>query len=352
MIIDTTKHKRHIFDMRLVPMDKLIVRGVQQQSAIEYWYVNGEVHCYGGFNTFLMNDLKKHGAKSFIATDLMRACNKCGRFLEPTGQQKSFGRLYKCPGCSVAWWGKPSSLPADQETRTARKLTADMLKLVKDIAPNAAIKHQLRPLGVLNKDEARFEKFKLIDLSYISNGKRKEIVEEAYVEGLFNSVEHELAKQVANRTKSIKHDMLFDEVINPDTCEHNWNWVGIDEACTNCGITKKAVLFGGLSVDDLKEPQDLCDDVTVDDVHIESGKIFFQSPQVVTLPPGMQFKSPIKKTVASQQCSHSWNYSTDRCYYCGVTKEALLFGTMALDAYAEPPAKEPEQTSGRMIDLE
>jgi len=336
MIIETTKHIRRLLDLRGVPNAKLNSLGISiNQEAIECWLIGVDDYHAFGFSNEKIQKLRTDGAiLQRNPGDYNRACNNCGRFLEPTGQQKSFGRLYKCPGCSVAWWGKPSSLPADQVTRTARKLTADMMKLVKDIAPNASLKHQLRPLGVLNKDEARFEKFKLIDLSNCSIAKRLEIVEEAFVEHLMTGFEYELAKLVANRSKGINDDKLVDKVVCQSTCNHNWGWVGIDETCTHCGATKKDLILGGKSVEDLKEPQDLYDDV--DATILAAG-------QIVDLPPGSK--------LIQMACQHEWDATIQRCIKCGITQRDFFYQHPIM--LCEPVTAKPQPTTGgRLIDLE
>lgn len=336
MIIDTMKHNRCVLNLKPVPVSRLESLSVSlSKEVIEVWYLgDGRYHGYG-FDDEKILRLRAAGAMlGFLPGEHRRVCNNCGRFLELTGQQKSFGRLYKCPGCSVAWWGKPSSLPADQVTRTARKLTADMTKLVKDIAPNASLKHQLRPLGVLNKDEARFEKFKLIDLSNCSIAKRLEIVEEAFVEHLMTGFEYELAKLVANRSKVINDDKLVDKVVCQSTCNHNWGWVGIDETCTHCGATKKDLILGGKSVEDLKEPQDLYDDV--DATILAAG-------QIVDLPPGSK--------LIQMACQHEWDATIQRCIKCGITQRDFFYQHPIM--LCEPVTAKPQPTTGgRLIDLE
>lgn len=292
MIIDTMKHNRCVLNLKPVPVSRLESLSVSlSKEVIEVWYLgDGRYHGYG-FDDEKILRLRAAGAMlGFLPGEHRRVCNNCGRFLELTGQQKSFGRLYKCPGCSVAWWGKPSSLPADQVTRTARKLTADMMKLVKDIAPNASLKHQLRPLGVLNKDEARFEKFKLIDLSNCSIAKRLEIVEEAFVEHLMTGFEYELAK--------------------------------------------KDLILGGKSVEDLKEPQDLYDDV--DATILAAG-------QIVDLPPGSK--------LIQMACQHEWDATIQRCIKCGITQRDFFYQHPIM--LCEPVTAKPQPTTGgRLIDLE
>ena len=338
MIIDTTKHKRCLLDLKQARMDKLESLSVSlSKEVIEVWYLGkAEYHGYGGFDDEMILKLRAAGAMlSLNPSDTKRACNNCGRFLEDTKKQQAFGRLYKCPGCSVAWWGKPSSLPADQETRTARKLTADMMKLVKSLAPGASLKHQLRPLGVLNKDEARFEKFKLVDLSYTSKSTRLEIAEEASVNGLLSSFEFEIAKLIVQGVKSIKSDKLVDEVSNQETCNHNWGWAGIDEACTHCGITKKALLFGGKGVDGLKEPQDLYDDLAPG----------WLAKALIEISP-----KPVAQSVGMLDpafCPHNWDFAKDICKLCGITKEALYLRAGMVQC---APVQEPKPA--RLIDLE
>jgi len=318
MIIDTTKHKRCLLDLKQARMDKLESLSVSlSKEVIEVWYLGkAEYHGYGGFDDEMILKLRAAGAMlSLNPSDTKRACNNCGRFLEDTKKQQAFGRLYKCPGCSVAWWGKPSSLPADQETRTARKLTADMMKLVKSLAPGASLKHQLRPLGVLNKDEARFEKFKLVDLSYTSKSTRLEIAEEASVNGLLSSFEFEIAKLIVQGVKSIKSDKLVDEVSNQETCNHNWGWIGIEESCTHCGVTKKELLFG--------------------------------PAKIIDLPPGMKFVAQTVGRLDPAFCPHNWDFAKDICKLCGITKEALYLKAGMVQC---APVQEPKPA--RLIDLE
>lgn len=62
-------------------------------------------------------------------------CNECARYMQrPKKAFRKGGREifspYTCMtlGCTVAWWGNKGSYPADQKTRTARKLLLEELR--------------------------------------------------------------------------------------------------------------------------------------------------------------------------------------------------------------------------------
>jgi len=335
MIIDTTKHKRRLLDLKSVSESKLLDLGVStSKEVLEFWSLgNDEFHIYG-FSPDIISKLGDAGAiHLYQSNDTKRACNNCGRFLEDTKKQQAFGRLYKCPGCSVAWWGKPSSLPANAETRNARRLTANMMKLVKELAPSASLKHDVRPLGCLNLQECRIESIKLTDLN-ASEKKRRAIIFQASQLGILNNADRLMAEQLVDGYKSIQGNTI--SKISADQCNHNWGWIGIEESCTHCGVTKKELLFGGgQEVEGLKEPQDLYDD----------------------LAPGWLAKALIEiapKTVAQSVgmldpafCPHNWDFAKDICKLCGITKEALYLKAGMVQC---APVQEPKPA--RLIDLE
>lgn len=345
MIIDTTKHKRCLLDLKQARMDKLESLSVSlSKEVVEVWYIGkDEYHGFGGFNDLKILKLRAAGAMLCVnPSDTKRACNNCGRYLEDTKKQQAFGRLYKCPGCSVAWWGRPTSLPANAETRNARRLTANMMKLVKELAPSASLKHDVRPLGCLNLQECRVESIKLTDLN-ASEKKRRAIIFQASQLGILNNADRLMAEELVDGYKSIQGNTI--SKISAGQCNHNWGWVGIEESCTHCGVTKKELLFGGgQEVEGLKEPQDLYDDAT------EGWLATAITPgQVVDLPPGMKFKAPIKKIdiVDPRYCPHAWEFSTNSCTICGVSKAALYRADSAIHS---PPVQEPKPA--RLIDLE
>lgn len=341
MIIDTTKHLRRLLDLKLVPLDKLTEFGVSlSKEVIECWYLGkDQYHCYGGYSSEKIHKLQEAGARTcFNPVDSKRACNNCGRYLEDTKKQQAFGRLYKCPGCSVAWWGRPTSLPANAETRNARRLTANMMKLVKELAPSSSLKHDVRPLGCLNLQECRIESIKLTDLN-ASEKKRRAIIYEAVQQGILNNADRLMAEELVDGYKSIQGNTI--SKISADQCNHNWGWVGIDEACTHCGVTKKELLFGGgQEVEGLKEPQDLYDD----------------------LAPGWLAKAlneidpkPLAQSVGMLDpafCPHNWDFAKDICKLCGITKEALyLRAGLKIQIMTQcSPVQEPKPA--RLIDLE
>ena len=361
MIIDTAKHKRRLLDLKNVSESKLLDLGVSpSKEVLEFWSLgNDEFHIYG-FSSDIVSKLGAAGAiHLYQSNDTKRACNNCGRYLEDTKKQQAFGKLYKCPGCSVAWWGKPTSLPANAETRNARRLTANMMKLVKELAPSASLRHDVRPLGCLNLQECRIESIKLTDLN-ASEKKRRAIIFQASQLGILNNADRLMAEQLVDGYKSIQGNTI--SKISADQCNHNWGWAGIDESCTHCGITKKALLFGGQEVEGLKEPQDLYDDLA--------------PGQIVDLPPGTKFKlgldnfangdvlengdtiyafsGPNKKPIVQSVgkldpafCPHNWDFAKDICKLCGITKEALYRQAGMVQC---APVQEPKPA--RLIDLE
>jgi len=353
MIIDTTKHKRRLLDLKSVSESKLLDLGVStSKEVLEFWSLgNDEFHIYG-FSPDIISKLGDAGAiHLYQSNDTKRACNNCGRFLEDTKKQQAFGRLYKCPGCSVAWWGKPSSLPANAETRNARRLTANMMKLVKELAPSASLKHDVRPLGCLNLQECRIESIKLTDLN-ASEKKRRAIIFQASQLGILNNADRLMAEQLVDGYKSIQGNTI--SKISADQCNHNWGWVGIDETCTHCGATKKDLLFGGKSVEGLKEPQDLYDDSPA----IAQPKVsVVPLPQGwADLPPGSKFNagSPSGDYLSHKQviCYHEWDATIQRCRKCGITQEAFYYQIGMMKASEPVVMKQEPTTGGRLIDLE
>lgn len=388
MIIDTTKHLRRLLDLKLVPLDKLTEFGVSlSKEVIECWYLGkDQYHCYGGYSSEKIHKLQEAGARTcFNPVDSKRACNNCGRYLEDTKKQQAFGRLYKCPGCSVAWWGRPTSLPANAETRNARRLTANMMKLVKELAPSSSLKHDVRPLGCLNLQECRIESIKLTDLN-ASEKKRRAIIYEAVQQGILNNADRLMAEELVDGYKSIQGNTI--SKISADQCNHNWGWVGIDEACTHCGVTKKELLFGGgQEVEVLKEPQDLYDDAP--DGWLEKA-LKIDPAKIINIPPGFQLSpgvngslncahvfdaaagmcvkcgmlmavynqissgfsppKPIAQSVGMLDpafCPHNWDFAKDICKLCGITKEALYLKAGMVQC---APVQEPKPA--RLIDLE
>lgn len=334
MIIDTTKHKRCLLDLKQARMDKLESLSVSlSKEVVEVWYIGkDEYHGFGGFNDLKILKLRAAGAMLCVnPSDTKRACNNCGRYLEDTKKQQAFGRLYKCPGCSVAWWGRPTSLPANAETRNARRLTANMMKLVKELAPSASLKHDVRPLGCLNLQECRVESIKLTDLN-ASEKKRRAIIFQASQLGILNNADRLMAEELVDGYKSIQGNTI--SKISAGQCNHNWGWVGIEESCTHCGVTKKELLFGGgQEVEGLKEPQDLYDD----------------------LAPGWLTPKPVAQSVGMLDpafCPHNWDFAKDICKLCGITKEALyLKAGLKIQSMTQcAPVQEPKPA--RLIDLE
>lgn len=339
MIIDTTKHKRRLLDLKPVSESMLVSLGVSpSKEVLEFWSLGGnDCHIYG-FSSDIVSKLGAAGAiHLYQSNDTKRACNNCGRYLEDTKKQQAFGKLYKCPGCSVAWWGKPTSLPANAETRNARRLTANMMKLVKELAPSASLRHDVRPLGCLNLQECRIESIKLTDLN-ASEKKRRAIIFQASQLGILNNADRLMAEQLVDGYKSIQGNTI--SKISADQCNHNWGWAGIDESCTHCGITKKALLFGGQEVEGLKEPQDLYDD----------------------LAPGWLAKAlneidpkPLAQSVGMLDpafCPHNWDFAKDICKLCGITKEALYLRAGLKIQIMTQCSPVQESKPARLIDLE
>lgn len=339
MIIDTAKHKRRLLDLKNVSESKLLDLGVSpSKEVLEFWSLgNDEFHIYG-FSSDIVSKLGAAGAiHLYQSNDTKRACNNCGRYLEDTKKQQAFGKLYKCPGCSVAWWGKPTSLPANAETRNARRLTANMMKLVKELAPSASLRHDVRPLGCLNLQECRIESIKLTDLN-ASEKKRRAIIFQASQLGILNNADRLMAEQLVDGYKSIQGNTI--SKISADQCNHNWGWAGIDESCTHCGITKKALLFGGQGVDGLKEPQDLYDDLAPG----------WLAKALIEISP-----KPVAQSVGMLDpafCPHNWDFAKDICKLCGITKEALyLKAGLKIQSMTQcAPVQEPKPA--RLIDLE
>lgn len=84
MIIDTTKHKRCLLDLKQVPVDKLESLSVSlSKEVVEVWHLGkADYHGYGGFDGEMIFKLRAAGARLFTNPgDAKRACNNCGRFL-------------------------------------------------------------------------------------------------------------------------------------------------------------------------------------------------------------------------------------------------------------------------------
>ena len=96
--------------------------------------------------------LANNGAASL--TEPLRCCNYHGCILERKGKSRDASLTrFECPhrGCTVAWWGKSGSSPADSLVRSARRqvfsryFPADVNMRIKE-SLNAELIHRLRQL--------------------------------------------------------------------------------------------------------------------------------------------------------------------------------------------------------------
>ncbi len=175
-----------------LPFGARFVEGwsIATESGSRYW------HSY----KWSFPQLYEAGARPVPDGDVQessRACNVCCQLLRPAGVKKDFGQLYKCSNrnCTVGWWGKTTSLPADQETRSARKSVADVLKVLQaegfDKLTRATV-----PIGCLNRLECSSAKLKLIDLAAPAY-RRLGLAELLHCRGLIDDLEMEFVSAKA-----------------------------------------------------------------------------------------------------------------------------------------------------------